>query len=412
MYFRVARVENLNLLHSSSKGAVSKGLPISTDILAGDCYILTLVVSAVGLRLRGKYCQLDGDWRSSFNCAALGCLFSFSSHGSFLLITMMSAIRFMTCLDLVKNISIRAIWIISIVMGVLNLVHAILPTLPLSIIQQVFRTDILLTSGPENPLISRYDEYHIRKMHSLAFDTMEKDHVHGNGFSTDTGEDHILGIETIFADLRKITSKPSIFDYMSIGYYGNSPLCVANIYKNQASYLGYKIAYCVIVGVLISILTVSYVSILVASFFSASESGPDNNDYVSKLALKLSLLIGSQMIAWLSYIITGLYYSWINPAAPPGVVYELFSLVVLPSNSLLNPIFYSTIYRSIIEWAWKLWRKSVPEISPLHRPSAVRPKTQRSRDFITKISLYLYLNLPHMIGYSDNRTSLFLKIPQ
>ena len=74
------------------------------------------------------------------------------------------------------------------------------------------------------------------------------------------------------------------------------------------------------------------------------------------------LLIGSQAVARLSYIITVLYYSWINTAAPPGVVYEVFSLVVLPSNSLLNPIFYSTIYRSIMEWTWKMWRKSVPEI--------------------------------------------------
>ena len=322
------------------------------DLLMG-VYLLVLLLFATGLRSFGEYCQLDEKWRSSLSCSTLGCLFSFSSQGSFLLITMMSLIRCLTCLNLVKDISLRAIWVISLVLGVLNLVHAILPALPLSTIQTVFRTDILLLAGQENPFISNYDEKHLRMMHSLAYNTFEDGYSVG---SAATDEDS-LGIEAVLADLRNTTSKPSIFDYLSIGYYGTSPLCVANIFKNQSSYLYYKITYCVIVGVLLGALTISYASILITSFLSSHSSGSNDNEYVGKLALKLSLLIGSQAVAWLSYIITVLYYSWINPAAPPGVVYEVFSLVVLPSNSLLNPIFYSTIYRSICDRALKIWNE-------------------------------------------------------
>eukprot|EP00116_Pleurobrachia_bachei_P001024 sb/3461286/ len=270
------------------------------DLLMG-LYLVLLVLFALELRLNGEYCQQDADWRSSNRCAALGCLFAFSSHGSFLLITMKSFVRCLTCLDLVKDISMRAIWVISLLLGVINLVHSILPALPLSMIQEVFRTNILLINVPENPFMTRYDNDHIRKMHSI---------VHKSNDSLADMSEDFLGVEVILADLRKITSTPSIFDYLSIGYYGNSPLCVANIFKNQSSYVSYKITYVVIVGVLLCILTASYVSIMVTSFFSASESGPDNNAYVGKLALKLSLLIGSQTVAWLSYIFTVLYYSW------------------------------------------------------------------------------------------------------
>ena len=347
--------ETIQTNPENKPGKIDKILRIQVafyDLLMG-VYLLVLMLFATGLRSFGEYCQMDETWRSSLSCSTLGCLFSFSSQGSFLLITTMSLIRCLTCLDLVKDISIRAIWVISLVLGVLNLVHAILPVLPLSSIQKVFRTDILLLAGQENPFISNYDEKHLRMMHSLAYSTFEDGYSVG---SSATDEDS-LRIEAVLADLRNTTSKPSIFDYLSIGYYGNSPLCVANIFKNQSSYLYYKITYCVIVGVLLGALTISYASILITSFLSSHSSGSNDNEYVGKLALKLSLLIGSQAVAWLSYIITVLYYSWINPAAPPGVVYEVFSLVVLPSNSLLNPIFYSTIYRSICDRALKIWNE-------------------------------------------------------
>ena len=90
-------------------------------------------------------------------------------------------------------------------------------------------------------------------------------------------------------------------------------------------------------------------------FSGAAQNSSDN---VRKLAMKLSLLIGSQLVAWMSYILTLIYYTWLNQAAPPGIVQEVFSLVVLPSNSLLNPIFYSSIYKRLVEFLGKCWERS------------------------------------------------------
>eukprot|EP00116_Pleurobrachia_bachei_P010855 sb/3471117/ len=165
------------------------------------------------------------------------------------------------------------------------------------------------------------------------------------------------GIETVLQDLRNITSEPTIFNYVDIGYYGNSPLCVANVFKNQASYLPYKVGYCITVTFLITILSVSYIGILVESHKTSTEAGAASAEHVQKLALKVSLLIGSQLVAWMSYVLTLIYFTWIDPTAPSAIVQEVFSLVVLPSNSLLNPIFYSNIYRRVADFVGKCLRK-------------------------------------------------------
>ena len=312
------------------------------DLIMG-LYLVMLVLVAFALRLKDDYCQLDEQWRSSKLCPVLGCIFSVSTHGSFLLITAMSFVRFLNCLDLVEDISMRVVWTGTLVAGIFNLGHALAPAIPLWQVQEFFRTSIILNSKLDNPFITQFNQTHMARMHSLVYNSTP-------------GEQ---GIETVLDDLRNITSEPYIFDYVDIGYYGNSPLCVANVFKNQASYLSYKVGYCVTVIVLIALLAVFYISIVVASYKTSAEAGAAaaSSDNVKKLALKVSLLIGSQLVAWISYVLTLIYYTWINPTAPSAIVQEVFSLVVLPSNSLLNPIFYSSIYRKVADFVTKCLRK-------------------------------------------------------
>ena len=196
--------------------------------------------------------------------------------------------------------------------------------------------------------MTKFNQAHLERMHSLLYNSTP-------------GEQ---GIETVLKDLENITSDPSIFDYVDIGYYGNSPLCVANVFKKQATYLSYKVGYCVVVLVLIVLLAVFYISIVVASYKTSSQAGAAaSSDNVKKLALKVSLLIGSQLVAWMSYVLNLIYYTWINPTAPIAIVQEVFSLVVLPSNSLLNPIFYSSIYRKVADYVIEWWQKRKEEKS-------------------------------------------------
>eukprot|EP00116_Pleurobrachia_bachei_P000287 sb/3460549/ len=245
------------------------------DLMMG-LYLGALVSAGIILRFVDEYCQLDYWWRSSSICVTFGCVFSISTHGSFLSITAVSVVRYVKCLDLVDEIPIRLIGWVSGVLGLLNLVHAIIPVIPVWWVEEFFRTSVILTSGAENPFLKKYDEEHLNKMYSLVYNR------------TSEG-----GMGSILSDLRNITTKPGIFDYITIGYYGNSPLCVANVFKNQSSYQSYKIGYCVIVSLLLGALSISYMAILLESVKTSRRAGgaAASTGNVKKMAVKLSLMI-------------------------------------------------------------------------------------------------------------------------
>ena len=167
-------------------------------------------------------------------------------------------------------------------------------------------------------------------------------------------------IALILNDLKhaNITSENTMFDVSEIGYYGNTPLCISNIFKTQESYKPYKLAYCIVLSALLIAVSAAYVIIVCKAWGSKKDAGPHNNDSTSKLALKVSLMIISQLASWVSFIITVVIFEF-TKMDPPVKIFEIFALVVIPINSLLNPVFYSGLYEAITSFMWREWRKLV-----------------------------------------------------
>jgi len=172
---------------------------------------------------------------------------------------------------------------------------------------------------------------------------------------------------TTVKDLNIITSKENIiFDIIEIGYYGNTRLCVHNVFKEQQSYLIYKLSYLIIVSLLLVIVTLTYLIILRKQLESRREVGDigggiRQNAAAPSLALKISLMIGTQLASWLSFIGAAVYFQIVSDSPPP-VLFEVLALVVLPINSILNPIFYSELYKNIYSRFWRGWRGFVSRI--------------------------------------------------
>ena len=80
---RTAKVDKLILLVLSGY-----------DMLMGLCVGFTFVKSMI---YSGKYCLHDREWRASLQCKILGCLFSFSAHGSLLMVSILSLTRCYKC---------------------------------------------------------------------------------------------------------------------------------------------------------------------------------------------------------------------------------------------------------------------------------------------------------------------------
>ena len=298
-------------------------------------YNCGIVAATFTLHSKGSYCPQDETWRSSSYCQILGTIFSIASHGSLSAIALMSVARCINCTSINNRIKLRTVITASTILIFITVMNAIIPLLPFAVVQDMFRTEAFFKNSVDNPFIT-----------SNLFNLTRLNKIHKTYFS------HETDIYTTFKNLNNITTKNTIFDIEEIGYYGNTPLCVHNVFKEQQSYIIYKLTYLTVLSLLLLIVTTTYLIIVRKHFLSRREVGDigvevnRQNEAAPSLTVKVSLMIGSQLASWLTFIGTAVYFQIVTKA-PPSQLFEVLALVVLPINSVLNPIFYSELYKTI-----------------------------------------------------------------
>ena len=320
------------------------------DSLMG-VYNMMIVVAALVLKSRGPYCLSDQSWRSSIYCSSLGVLFSISSHGSLIVIGLMSIVRCLTCTKTVIEVRKSAVLIISAVLFMANLINSLVPVLPFSAVQDIFRSQAFFLNFKNNPFIS-----------SGLVNFTRLDELHYQYYSNTTT------FYNTVVDLNKISSEEGLFDVIEIGYYGNTRMCTQNIFKSQDSYLIYKLTYLLVIFLIVTAVAFTYLIILYKKVEShrrlktmGALQNPQREDEIASLKTKIVLMIGSQLISWMSFIVAAAYYQF-SSKNPPPMTFEIFSLVVIPINSILNPIFYSGIYRKIQALFSRAWELMITKV--------------------------------------------------
>ena len=325
-------------------------------------YLCSVVLASIVLKVKGDYCLLEQEWRSSTFCSALGVIFSVSSHGSLLAIAAVSITRFLTCHSVLTEISNRAVIVLSIIGACCNIFHSVLPLLPINEIQDTFRTAIFFKNLNENPFLNKSSPFNRSYLTELYNKIFQQEGEHD--------------IYEMSQKLSNITTKHEIFDLFEIGYYGNTGLCVHNIFKDHgdnSTYRIYKILYCTILLVLLIIVSIAYIKIVLKQRSSAQASNLHADGSISAaLTLKVALMIGSQLACWIPLIITVWYFQYLSLSHASPMVFEAFALVVMPINSFLNPVFYSELYKKVIESVLNGKRKVLEKLfSPKTSPSSV-----------------------------------------
>ena len=362
------------------------------DTLMG-VYMLCIVFAAVYLEFKGDYCMLEREWRASPYCSALGIIFSFSSHGSLLAIALISITRFLVCHSLVSDIKTMAVFVGSMLANLLNLIHSILPLLPVAQIQDAFRTGLFLANLTNNPFFSS-NPVNVSRLINVYQGMIHKEKT---------------GVLKMISELKNVTSKKGIFNVTEIGYYGNTGLCIQNIFKDQeyqGFYETYKILYCMVLLALLIVVSYAYVKIVLqqrrltkalnptvglvvinpadaASGASSAVTGEgmsstdsakgvgsgdpvnEKDDKMTELTVKVALMIGSQLVCWIPFILTVIYFQYLTTKAVSPMVFEIFALVVIPINSFLNPVFYSELYKKIKLRASSTWRGFINFLTPI-----------------------------------------------
>ena len=330
---------------ASKKGEIDKILRLQIFVYDGlmGCYLCCVVLAAIVLRMRGDYCIIDREWRASEYCSALGVLFSFSSHGSLIVVAFVSILRCYNCAVLVvTDVRKKVVVIVSVVIFLINSAHSIVPMLPYAFVQDIFRTEIFFSNIEDNPFFSRnpVNVSHLDRMSQNKF-KYEKD----------------LDVYEALAVLKNVTSKPQMFDTMEVSYYGNTGLCVHNIFKAQSSYKTYKLTYLAALVILLTVVVVTYSMIVLndrknKAAVGQSNANGDQDNNSNALTIKVALMIGTQLVGWIPLIFTTIYFYYMDIISVPPLVFEMFALVVIPINSFLNPVFNSGLYKKVIGNDW------------------------------------------------------------
>ena len=340
-----------------NKESVSQAAKVDKFILLSICFYDTLMGLYLGyifvksVLFADDYCKNDYLWRSGLACRFLGVLFTFSVHGSLFMVSMTSLTRSFKCI-LNRNPSLIKIIEFSCFLHVINAVHSIIPILPISFIQDIFRARMTFS---ENPFIKNYEPAELGRKYKVFF---------GENIT-------IPDTYTMLEHLNNVSSGGHMFDPQELGYYSYSSLCIPNMYHSQDSLLDYKIGYMAFIMVLLILASASYISIVIharrsarnVNKMAANAAQSMNTD----LSVKVMLMIGSQLACWITVMILTIVYSTLVNSYAPQLLYELTAVVIFPMNSYLNPVFNSFLYKSIqskVKWVvgyWLVKRKGVRE---------------------------------------------------
>ena len=206
---------------TTNVGKIDKILKLQVnfyDFLMG-VYLGSLLNATIFIKVKvGAYCLYDHIWRSGPYCDLLGVVFSVSSQGSLVIISLMSIIRSIICNMDFFDIPVHYVTNCSIVLALFVVSNAIIPIVGISKIKKMFRTAMVLKNGLKNPFMEKFDEEHIVRIYNTFYPLFPTDDIY-----------------KMIDDIGNITSDPTLFHYNEIGYYGSTPHCIQNIFNKQVS---------------------------------------------------------------------------------------------------------------------------------------------------------------------------------
>ena len=337
----------------STKVTASEFVKVDRIAVISLCVYDTLMGIYLGyifiksIMFSGDYCLNDYQWRSSLQCKILGVVFTLSAHGSLLMIAMISVTRWYKCV-LGREISLQKATYVLLLLHITNIAHSILPIIPLSSLQDVFRAYM---SFSNNPFFKEYDAGELIRKYLVYF-----------GINTT-----VPGTYTMLEHLNNASTGGNMFDPKELGYYSYSALCIHNIYSQQESLLIYRIPYMIATTILLVATSTSYISIIMHAYKTSRNVNQMAANAIpaartsTDLSVKVMLMIGSQLACWITVMILTVIFSYIMVAPPQ--LYELTAVLIFPLNSYLNPIFNSFLYKMIItkvdSWMKGLWVKII-----------------------------------------------------
>ena len=329
-------VQSVNSLRSSRSitGLINKSLIMFVsigDFLVGG-YLLS--ISAVDLLYAASYCLKQGEWLSSLYCSILGIASTIGSQISLFSMACLSITRLYgikTAMNLSGRITRRSVTRVVIILLMIvgsSVGIAVTPILPQ--FEDFFVNG--MSYDKKNPMFVGFPgkEVHLQVIQAY-YGRMRRNK--NFAISWRMTLELIDGMfSTTYGGLKR----------RKVDFYGNDGVCLFKYFvtaEDPQKIFSWSILainfFCFV------IITISYIIINTVSVQSGKSLARNNrqiNKRNRKMQRKISIIIATDFICWLPFVLVCCLHSLAVLDATPW--YALFSLVILPINSVINPLLY------------------------------------------------------------------------
>ena len=354
------------------------------DLLTG-MYLFTIASVDTYFTYNSDYCRTKYVWLTSSYCATLGVVSTVGSQISLFSMTVLSISRYkcsgtLATRDATSRRSRCELLLISLVIVISSLVIALIPLLPKYedfFVNGLYYHEVPLFTG----LVDKQKHIEILKPY------------HGR-FSTS----YIMSLENI----RKLVAMMFTDDYSGtdtagskVHFYGNSGVCVFKYLVTPSDSQQLFSSSILLLNFLCFLLiSAFYIMIHRKTVKSARSlsSAPQNMAQVrnrnNKLQFKISMIILTDFLCWIPFILVcGVHLLELTDASS---WYPFLSIIVLPINSVVNPLLYDDKIASKISVPFKYCFRMIPrlEIGPAAQSLELQVKQTASENLKTNTTGY------------------------
>nr|XP_026691396.1 low-density lipoprotein receptor-related protein-like isoform X1 [Ciona intestinalis] len=306
-----------------------------SDLLIG---VYLILLGGTGAFYSGTYCANKLTWLSSSLCDVMGVLVVTSSETSVITMVLLTSLRLYAVLNPFTSSTRPRTSIVLSLIAATWLISLLLAMLPHSKwLQGVF---VQLSVIKDNPFLNNIVvDFETAKSFALRMYTY--DHKLGVG-SPGVLEDARSWIELLDAAKQTLNHPEFLETSNKFGYYSANSVCIPNLFVKQTTpswtftflLLSLNLAAFIFVAA-------SYIVVYIKSSRSSIVKR-NSKGFVRTTALerKIVRLIASDFLCWVPVSVMG--FLSIGGISIPDIAYVISATILLPINSALNPLLYSS----------------------------------------------------------------------
>ena len=304
--------------------------------------ISLLILACKSVQMSGEYCVFDLIWRTSGWCNLVGTLTIVSTQASVNILLVLTTLRLyvtlrpMTSAHIIRhrlcNIMASLSWTVAIF-------FAIYPLLG-----DHFKQTMLIKTSPffsSTEITLQQLNSYVNRTELIANKTL-----------------NLVVQESTSSDIR------SVVQLGLFGFYSNSSVCFPNLYTHPGSpHFTYSLFIVVFNFSAILFIAAAYItiyrssSLIVVNPRSSGKSANDDGqpDERKTLRRRITVVIATNTMCLLPVCLMA--FVSFSGKILPSEAYSISSVLLLPVNSLVNPIVYSTMHRRVYNTVAQMWRK-------------------------------------------------------